>query len=209
MSEKNYCVTIEKEASAEFEERRSTFIGYAKPIKSVDEALDFIKKIKKENADATHNVFAYILDDGVVAKYSDDGEPQGTAGMPVLDTIRKSGADGVCVVVTRYFGGILLGAGGLIRAYAHAAKIALEAANIITYEKYEMFSLKCGYSEYQKFLPVLASYNAVIDDTVFEADVRIEYAIKLGVADKLNTKISEISFGKYQAEKVGERFDYR
>ncbi len=209
MSEKNFYVTIEKEASAEFEERRSTFIGYAKPIRSADEALEFIKKIKKENADATHNVFAYTLEDGRIAKYSDDGEPQGTAGMPVLDTIRKSGADGVCVVVTRYFGGILLGAGGLVRAYAHAAKIALDAANIITYEKYEVFSLKCGYSEYQKFLPLLASQNAVIDDTVFEAEVSVTYAVKVGVSETLEPKISEMSFGKCRSVKVGERFDYR
>ena len=209
MSEKNFYVTIEKEASADFEERRSTFIGHACPIKSVDEAQEFIKQKKKEYADATHNVFAYTLEDGRVAKYSDDGEPQGTAGMPVLDTIRKSGADGVCVVVTRYFGGILLGAGGLVRAYAHAAKLALEAAHIITYEKYEVFSLGCGYSEYQKYLPLLTSYGAVIDDTVFEADVRIEYAVKVGVAEKLDPKISEISYGKYIAKKVGERFDYR
>ena len=209
MGEKNFYVTIEKEASAEFEERRSTFIGYAKPIKSAEEAIEFIKQKKKDNADATHNVFAYTLEDRRIAKYSDDGEPQGTAGMPVLDTIRKSGADGVCVVVTRYFGGILLGAGGLVRAYAHAAKIALDAAKIITYVKYEIFSLKCGYSEYQKFLPVLAAHGAVIDDTVFEADVRIEYAIKVGVSLVLDPKISEISFGKYQAVKVGERFDYR
>ena len=94
MSEKNVYVTIEREASAEFEERRSRFIGYAKPIKSAEEALEFIKQKKKDNADATHNVFAYTLEDGRIAKYSDDGEPQGTAGMPVLDTIRKSGADG-------------------------------------------------------------------------------------------------------------------
>ena len=144
MSDKNFYVTIEHEASAEFEERRSRFIGYAKPVKTVYEALEFIKQKKKENSDATHNVFAYMLEDGRVARYSDDGEPQGTAGMPVLDTIRKSGADGVCVVVTRYFGGILLGAGGLVRAYAHAAKIAIDAANIITFEKYEVFSLRCG-----------------------------------------------------------------
>lgn len=209
MSDKNFYVTIEHEASAEFEERRSRFIGYAKPVKTVDEALEFIKQKKKENSDATHNVFAYMLEDGRVARYSDDGEPQGTAGMPVLDTIRKSGADGVCVVVTRYFGGILLGAGGLVRAYAHAAKIAIDAANIITYEKYEVFSLRCGYSEYQKILPVLTSYSAVIDDTVFEADVKIIYAVKVGVAQNLDPKISEISFGKYSAQKEGERFDYR
>ena len=209
MSEKNFYVTIEKEASADFEERRSTFIGHACPIKSVEEAQEFIKQKKKEYADATHNVFAYTLEDGRIAKYSDDGEPQGPAGMPVLDTIRKSGADGVCVVVTRYFGGILLGAGGLVRAYAHGAKLALEAAHIITYEKYEVFSLSCGYSEYQKYLPLLTSYGAVIDDTVFEADVCIEYAVKIGVAEKLDPKISEISYGKYIAKKVGERFDYR
>lgn len=209
MSEKNFYVTIEKEASADFEERRSTFIGHACPVKSAEEAQEFIKQKKKEYADATHNVFAYTLEDGRIAKYSDDGEPQGTAGMPVLDTIRKSGADGVCIVVTRYFGGILLGAGGLVRAYAHAAKLALEAAHIIKYEKYEIFSLVCGYSEYQKYLPLLTAHGAVIDDTVFEADVRIEYAVKIGVSETLDPKISEISYGKYRAEKVGERFDYR
>ena len=127
----------------------------------------------------------------------------------MLDTIRKSGVTDAVVVVTRYFGGILLGAGGLVRAYAHAAKIALDAANIITYEKYEIFSLVCGYSEYQKFLPVLAAHNAVIDDTVFEADVRIEYAVKVGGDATLSQKISELSFGKYNPVKVGERFDYR
>ncbi|MBQ7383356.1 MAG: YigZ family protein [Clostridia bacterium] len=209
LSENNYYTTVEREASAEFEERRSLFIGYAKPVKSAEEAMEFVKQKKREHMDATHNVFAYLLEGGRVAKYSDDGEPQGTAGMPVLDTIRKSGVDGVCVVVTRYFGGILLGAGGLVRAYAHGAKIALEAANIITYEKYEVFSLNCGYSEYQKFLPLLSSYGALIDDTVFEADVKIVFAVKTGVADKLIPKISEISFGKYLPIKDGERFDYR
>ena len=209
MSEKNFFTTVEKEASAEFEERKSIFIGHAKPIKSADEAMEFVKLKKREYADATHNVFAYILEGGRIAKYSDDGEPQGTAGMPVLDTIRKNEVDGVCVVVTRYFGGILLGAGGLVRAYAHGAKIALEAANIITYEKYDVFSLRCGYSEYQKFLPLLSSFGAVIDDTVFEADVKVVFAIKHGTDQALIPKISEISFGKYLPVKEGERFDYR
>ncbi|MBQ8141056.1 MAG: YigZ family protein [Clostridia bacterium] len=209
MSDNNFFTTIEKEASAEFEERRSLFIGYAKPIKTADEALEFIKRKKKDHSDAAHNVFAYILDGGRIAKYSDDGEPQGTAGMPVLDTVRKSGADGVCVVVTRYFGGILLGAGGLVRAYSHAAKIALEAANIITYEKYDVFSLSCGYSEYQKYLPILASFGAVTDDTVFEADVNITFAVKHTLSDELYAKLSEISYGKYLPVKNGERFDYR
>ena len=209
MGEADFYRTVEREASAEFEERRSLFIGYAKPVKTAEEAMEFVKQKKKEHADATHNVYAYLLEGGRVAKYSDDGEPQGTAGMPVLDTIRKSDVDGVCVVVTRYFGGILLGAGGLVRAYAHGAKIALEAANIITYEKYEIFSLKCGYSEYQKLLPLLSSFGAVIDDTVFEADVKLIFATKHGVADSLLPKISEMTYGKYLPEKEGERFDYR
>ena len=209
MGETNFYRTLEREASAEFEERRSLFIGYAKPVKTAEEAMEFVKQKKKEHADATHNVYAYLLDGGRIAKYSDDGEPQGTAGMPVLDTIRKSDVDGVCVVVTRYFGGILLGAGGLVRAYAHGAKIALEAANIITYERYEVFSLRCGYSEYQKLLPLLTAFGAVIDDTVFEADVKIVFATKHGVAESLVPKISEMTYGKYLPEKDGERFDYR
>ncbi len=209
MGEKNYYRTVEREASAEFEERRSLFIGYAKPVKTADEAMEFVKQKKKEHADATHNVYAYLLEGGRVAKYSDDGEPQGTAGMPVLDTIRKSDVDGVCVVVTRYFGGILLGAGGLVRAYAHGAKLALEAANIITYERHEIFSLRCGYSEYQRIIPLLSSFGAVIDDTVFEADVKVVFATKHGVAESLIPKISEVSFGKYIPVKDGERFDYR
>lgn len=209
MSEKQFFTTIEHESSEEFEERKSLFIGHAIPIKSADEALEFIKQKKREYADATHNVFAYILEDGRIAKYSDDGEPQGTAGMPVLDTIKKCNVDGVCVVVTRYFGGILLGAGGLVRAYAHAAKLALDSANIITYEKYDVFSLRCGYSEYQKYLPLLSSFGAIIDDTVFEADVKVVFAIKQGIDSKLFPKISEISFGKDLPIKEGERFDYR
>lgn len=209
MSDKNFFTTLHSEASAEFEERKSVFIGYAKPIETPDEALDFIKRIKKENSDATHNVFAYILEEGRLAKYSDDGEPQGTAGMPVLDTIKKNGVDGACVVVTRYFGGILLGAGGLVRAYAHAAKLAIEAAGIITYGRYEVFELVCSYSDYQKILPQLTSVFAVIDETVFESEVTLRYAVKLGVSETLNKKISEISFGKYLPRKSGERFDYR
>ena len=209
MAEIETYTTVEREASAEFEEKRSIFIGHAIPIKSAEDAADFIKIKKKEFADATHNVYAYILEGGRVAKYSDDGEPQGTAGMPVLDTIKKNGVDGVCVVVTRYFGGTLLGAGGLVRAYSHAAKLALDAANIITYEKYDVLSLTCGYSEYQKFMPIIRTFDAVIDDTVFEADVKLCFALKGGKVDELNKKLAETSFGKYDLTKEGERFDYR
>ena len=201
--------TIQKEAVAEFEEKRSLFIGHAKPVKTEEEAAEFIKAKKREFADATHNVFGYVIKNGVCARYSDDGEPQGTAGMPVLDTIRKSGVDDACVVVTRYFGGILLGAGGLVRAYANGAKIALEAAGIITYEQYSEIQIKCSYSDYQKIQPMLFKALAVVDDTVFGESVTVIIAVKEGASSDLCEKIRELTSGRAQAEIIGTRFDYR
>ena len=201
--------TIQKEAVAEFEERRSLFIGHAKPVKTEEEAAEFIKAKKREFADATHNVFGYVIKNGVCARYSDDGEPQGTAGMPVLDTIRKSGVDDACVVVTRYFGGILLGAGGLVRAYANGAKIALEAAGIITYEQYAEMKIKCSYSDYQKIQPMLFKAQAVTDDTIFGESVIVMIALKEEKSADLCEKIRELTSGRAHAEVVGKRFDYR
>ena len=201
--------TIKNEASAEFEEKRSLFIGHAKPVKTEEEAAEFIKEKKKEYADATHNVFGYIIKNGICARYSDDGEPQGTAGMPVLDTIRKSGVSDACVVVTRYFGGILLGAGGLVRAYAHGAKIALEAAEIITYEQYTVLSVKCNYSDYQKIQPLFFKSGAVIDDTDFGESVAITLAVKDEVVSGLTEKIRESTSGRAITAVLGNRFDYR
>ena len=201
--------TIQKEAVAEFEEKRSLFIGHAKPVKTEEEAAEFIKSKKREFADATHNVFGYIIKNGVCARYSDDGEPQGTAGMPVLDTIRKSGVDDACVVVTRYFGGILLGAGGLVRAYANGAKIALEAAGIITYEQYSEIKIKCSYSDYQKIQPMLFKAQAVTDDTIFGESVIVMIAVKEDTSADLCEKIRELTSGRAYAEIVGKRFDYR
>lgn len=208
MADESKCyITIKHEASAEFEEKRSLFIGYAKPIKNEDEAAEFIKRIKSKHKDATHNVFGYTMKNGVIARYSDDGEPQGTAGMPVLDVIRKSGVDDACVVVTRYFGGTLLGAGGLVRAYSQAAKIALEAAEIVTYEPYTELSVPCSYSDYQKISAELPKYGAIIDDTEFSDNVMLKIAVKSDTVDRLSSKISEISAGKSTPEIIGERFD--
>ena len=163
--------TVKHDGEAEFEEKRSVFIGYAKRVTTAEDAADFIKAIKKKHPDARHNCSAYLLRGGTVARYSDDGEPQGTAGMPILETIRKSGAEDVCIVVTRYFGGILLGAGGLTRAYAHAAAIALGAAEIVTYEEYHEYRLVCSYSEYQRYIALLGNTGAIIDDTVYDAGI--------------------------------------
>ena len=201
--------TISQEAHVEFEEKRSLFIGHALHVNTEEEALAFIKQMKKQYSDATHNCFAYLLKGGIVARYSDDGEPQGTAGVPMLETIRKSGVSDVCVVSTRYFGGILLGAGGLVRAYSHGAKIALDAAKIVTYEKYAELMLECSYSDYQKYSVILPTFNAIIDDTDFTDKVIISFAVKETVVGELEAKITEMSGGRDKLEKLGERFDYR
>ena len=199
--------TIEKEAIAEFEEKKSIFIGHAMPVKTEEEATAFVKELKNKYRDATHNVFAYVLGDGTVQRYSDDGEPQGTAGMPVLDVIRKSGCTDTAIVVTRYFGGILLGAGGLTRAYAHAASIALESAEIVTYEEFRVMRLVCSYGEYQKYLSLLQNAGAMIDDTVYDDKVTLTFAQKPDAADAFALKVTELSGGTNAPEVIGTRFD--
>jgi uncharacterized YigZ family protein len=201
--------TLEHEGEAEFIEKKSVFIGHAKPVQSEEEAQAYVKKLKNQYMDARHNVWAYMMKGEIVARYSDDGEPQGTAGVPVLDTIRKSGVTDAVVVVTRYFGGILLGAGGLVRAYSHTAKLALEAANIITYEQYTELELNCSYSDYQRYSAELPRFGAVVDDTQFTDTVTLLFAVKNGVVDDLFRRIQEMSGGRDQAVVRGKRFDYR
>ena len=200
--------TLAREASAEFTEKKSLFIGYAAPVRTEQDALDFIAKIRKKHSDATHNVYAYQLNGGGIARYSDDGEPQGTAGVPVLDIIKKSGADDVCVVVTRYFGGILLGAGGLVRAYAAGAKAAIDAAGIVTYENYTEFKLASGYSEYQKLVYELPRYHVKVDSTDFGGDVTLKLAIRAVDYENFADRVAELFAGRIKPEITGERFDY-
>ena len=201
--------TLEGEGEAEFVEKKSVFIGHAAPVKSEEEAQAFVKKYKNQYMDARHNVWAYLMKGEIIARYSDDGEPQGTAGVPVLDTIRKSGVTDAVVVVTRYFGGILLGAGGLVRAYSHTAKLALEAAHIITYEQYTEMELVCSYSDYQRYSALLPSFGAIIDDTDFSDRVILRFSVKDTVVADLFAKIQEMSGGKDEARVLGKRFDYR
>lgn len=178
-------------ANIEFIEKKSVFIGFSTFVENEEQALEIVKQKKKEYADATHNVYAYVIGDSI-ARYSDDNEPQGTAGMPVLNSIRMSGLTDVLVVVTRYFGGILLGAGGLVRAYSTAASKALEAGGTKIYEDYDEYTVKLSYSDYGKFQTELARFDAIIDSTDFADEVDIQFAIKQDlIADfiKCNTDI--------------------
>ncbi len=201
--------TIAKVAEIEFVDRKSVFYGYAAPVKTEEEALALVKERRSLMPDATHHVFGYHMKGGILARYSDDGEPQGTAGMPVLEAIRKPGADDALVDVTRIMGRSLLGAGGLVRAYAHTAHLALEAADIVTYESYAELELACSYSDYQKYQAQLPRFGAVMDDTDFSDRVILRFAVKKHLVDDVRALVREISAGGSEVKVLGERFDYR
>lgn len=198
--------TVEKEASDFFIEKKSKFIGYAKPVKTQEDALEFISKIKSKHWDATHNVYAYVLRENNIQRYSDDGEPSGTAGVPVLDVMLKESLVDVCVVATRYFGGTLLGAGGLVRAYSHTSKIALEAAGIITMAQCSVMSAEVDYSFYDRLNILLSDFSAVILDTSFSDKVCVEFSVKENIVDLLNAKLIDVSNGKYISKFLRSEF---
>lgn len=198
--------TVEKEASDFFIEKKSKFIGYAKPVKTKEDALEFISKIKSKHWDATHNVYAYVLRENNIQRYSDDGEPSGTAGVPVLDVMLKESLVDVCVVATRYFGGTLLGAGGLVRAYSHTSKIALDAAGIITMAQCSVMSAEVDYSFYDRLNILLSDFSAVILDTSFSDKVCVEFSVKENIVDSLNAKLIDVSNGKYISKFLRSEF---
>lgn len=198
--------TVEKEASDFFIEKKSKFIGYAKPVKTQEEAVEFISEIKSKHWDATHNVYAYVLRENNIQRYSDDGEPSGTAGVPVLDVILKESLVDVCVVATRYFGGTLLGAGGLVRAYSHTSKIALDAAGIITMAQCSVMSAEVDYSFYDRLNILLSDFSAVILNTSFSDKVCVEFSVKENIVDLLNAKLIDVSNGKYALKFLRSEF---
>lgn len=198
--------TVEKEASDFFIEKKSKFIGYAKPVKTQEDAFEFISKIKSKHWDATHNVYAYVLRENNIQRYSDDGEPSGTAGVPVLDVMLKESLVDVCVVATRYFGGTLLGAGGLVRAYSHTSKIAIEAAGIITMAQCSIMSAEVDYSFYDRFNILLSDFSAVILNTSFSDKVCVEFSVKENIVDSLNAKLIDVSNGKYISKFLRNEF---
>ena len=198
--------TIKEFNSDEYVVKRSRFIGYAKPVSTVEEANAFIAEIKAKHWDATHNVYAYILCEGGVKRYSDDGEPQGTAGVPVLDVLEKENLVDVCVVVTRYFGGILLGGGGLVRAYSHSAKIGVDSAKIITMAHCVDVEAECDYTFYGKLNDFLSREDTVILDTQFTDNVKVIFRIKGENLDNIKAKVTDLSNGKLDLSVISENF---
>lgn len=200
--------TIKQYASFEYEDRKSVFIGEALPVSNEADALAFIESARRRYPDARHHVYAYVLRENSIMRFSDDREPQGTAGMPVLDAIRKSGCTDTAIVVTRYFGGTLLGTGGLVRAYTSAAIGAISAAEIVRYDIYAKIKLTCSYSDYQRLSPILYEFGFRTDDTVYAEGVEIFGSLLKSSYDLLCGKITEITSGRTKIIFLEEKFDF-
>ena len=199
-------ITVEREASDEFIEKKSRFIGACRPVKTEEEALRFIQEKKSRYWDASHNVFAYILREGNTARFSDDGEPQGTAGLPVMDTMRKAGVVDAVVVATRYFGGILLGTGGLVRAYTDATKAAIEAADIVTVSVCVDIVLEVPYGLYEQLCRVAEGCGAKLAESDFAENVLLTFRMLDGTQASFLEKLTELTRGQSEII-VTEPFD--
>ena len=203
---KAYRSVVKDYATDSFIEKKSEFISYVKRIDSEEDAKKFVAEIKSKHSDATHNCYAYVVRGTEIARFSDDGEPSGTAGMPILDVIKREGLSGVCIVVTRYFGGILLGAGGLVRAYAKGAKIGIDAAGTADFVPYVTFEADFSYSDYEKIQNEAPKYGVKIDNVVYEAQVTMQMSAVTDNFLKFSDFVTDYTNGKVCLRQTGETF---
>lgn len=187
-------------------EKKSKFIASVSPVKDEEEALEFLKTVKSKYPDATHNVYAYIIDENNIFRYSDDGEPGGTAGMPVLDAMRKEGLVDTAVVVTRYFGGTLLGTGGLVHAYGASAKQGINEAQIITKALCNVVAVAVDYTLVGKMQYMISSKNLMTEDTVYGNDVTFYVCCKLEDTEKFIKEVTELTFGKGVCNVIEQKY---
>lgn len=199
--------TVSQPASDSFIEKKSEFIGYIAPVKTNDEAVEFINKIKSMHRKARHNVYAYILRNDNITRYSDDGEPQGTAGVPVLDVLQKRGLTDVCVVVTRYFGGILLGGGGLVRAYSHTASLACDAAHIMDMRLCHRLKITTDYNMYGKISYILPNFDTITINSDFGSSIELEILVMNSRLSALLKELTEITNGSAEVTDCGELYE--
>ena len=205
MAEKSYR-TIRAAASDEFIERKSRFIGYCCPVSTETEAIAFLEEIRKKHRDATHNCYAYVLRESHLQRFSDDGEPQGTAGRPILEVLLREGLTDLCVVVTRYFGGILLGAGGLVRAYTEGCKCAIDAAEILAMHPAVALSLTMDYAFYGKLQYLLPGYEALVQGTDFGESITQRLLLRQERLPAFQKAVEEASAGRVCPKVTEEAF---
>ena len=180
---------------AEYEDKHSRFIGHVKPVTSEAEAQAFIEEIRREHADAAHNVFAYVLREGNILRWSDDGEPGGTSGQPTLSVLQGAGLTDGCCVTTRYFGGILLGSGGLVRAYSSAARLAVAAAGAARMTPWRKGAFTCSYARYERLRRLLEDRGARIEDAAFGAEVELVFSAPEGLCESLGDALRDVTAG--------------
>ena len=189
----------------EFYEKKSHFIGRLWPVETEEAALERIQQMKKQHYDATHNCWAYILKDGAV-RFSDDGEPGGTAGMPMLQVLQREGLYNCVCVVTRYFGGILLGAGGLVRASTKGAKIAVDAAGKSMKRVWSVLYVPCPYTFYERVKLEVAAWGGIIRDTQFGAEVELEILVPEAQAEPFLAKLIDMSAANVEGMETGKEY---
>ena len=189
----------------EFYEKKSRFIGRVWPVETEGEALEKIQAMKKQHYDATHNCWAYIIKDGAV-RFSDDGEPGGTAGMPMLQVLQREGLYNICCVVTRYFGGILLGAGGLVRAYTKGAKIAVDAAGKSMKRVWTVLYVPCPYTFYERVKLLVDDFEGIIRQTEFGAEVELELLFPEANAEGFLEKLTDMTSGTVEGMETGQEY---
>ena len=199
-----YCVPAAA-GEASFTEKRSEFLGHVRPVESEEEARAFVAEMKKKYYDARHNCWCYIIKDGA-ERYSDDGEPQGTAGMPILEVLRHENLTDCVCVVTRYFGGILLGTGGLVRAYTQGAQVAVAAAGVQRMSLYTVALIACPYNLYDIVTHLLPEYDCAVEETDYGADVTLTVTLPAGGEDRLNAGLAEATAGTVYAEVMETKF---
>lgn len=190
---------------SEYTEKRSRFLGHIRYVETEEEAKAFIAETKKKFYDARHNCWCYIIRGGA-ERYGDDGEPQGTAGIPMLEVLRREGVTNAVCVVTRYFGGVLLGAGGLLRAYTKSAKDALDAAGISAVRRWVECELPCSYSQAERLKNEIAAAGGVVTDMEYAAAVTIKVLVPEESADDFGAKMTDLTAGSAQVSVTGESF---
>ena len=193
------------DGEAQFIERRSRFIGHIFLTETEEEALARLKQMREQYWDATHNVYAYIIRDGAT-RFSDDGEPGGTAGMPVLQVLQREELYNVTCVVTRYFGGVLLGAGGLTRAYAKAAKDALDKAGKARMQPFSVLLLECPYPMFERIKLLIEGHEGRIESSDYGAAVTLTFLLPVQKVADFSAALTELSGGQMSAEEVEQRF---